>query len=83
MLPVTIEGIGKGQLVRTGRSQPRFDVSYKVSSPTSRRPIIDSVQSDDGRQLPMGDWDLIVGRQLIRLRHSEQQPEWLVLSSSF
>jgi hypothetical protein len=91
---MSIAQAGKGQLVRTGRSSPRFVVDYKIGFASGqrqgtreplanpRRPFIDSVESEDGQELPMGDCDLIVGKQLIRVRHSDRDPEWLILSSN-
>ena len=86
-------GQGKGKIVPTGKSEPRIDVEYdighkpiqtqesKAPVPRFSMPIVHSITPlNEGETLPMGECDLLIGDELLRLRHREQHPEWLVLS---
>jgi hypothetical protein len=85
-------GYGKGKLVPTGARQPAIFVSYKISQqlveatgPTGsflrRRAVVDSIAAEPGQHIALGDYDLHVGEEILRLKHVASDPEWLVLSS--
>ena len=83
-----------GKLLPTGKTAPerkvQFTMSHKIeehSASASQRmqhtqPIVHQISCEDGQSLPPGDYDLIVGETLIRLKHKAGNPEWLVLSSN-
>ena len=87
-------GEGTGTLIPTGKSQPARGVSYAITHEAmelhgpggqtvkSQKAIVQRIACQNGEALPLGDFDLLVGSDLIRLKHVPQQPEWLVLSSN-
>ncbi len=85
---------GKGKLVPTGKSAPSLDVHYKIShdvpetnalrgSAVSRKKtIVHIISCEDGRPVPLGEFDLVVGNEILRLKHAgKSEPQWFVLSS--
>jgi hypothetical protein len=81
------DGQGKGRLAPTGKIGAAIDVTYNISHKTvepggGRVAIIHSITCDSNNPLPMGDCDLLVGTDILRLRHTDDDPEWLVLSTS-
>jgi hypothetical protein len=85
---------GKGKLVPTGKSEPTFDVSYGISHHVSdvndldelfvsqKKAIVHFIACDSGGPVPLGDFDLLVGDEILRLKHTGNDPEWLVLSAN-
>lgn len=87
------QGYGKGTLVPTGKHSPAIDVRYQISlqpvevkeadgSFLRHKATVHSIVEVAGNSIALGDFDLLVGDQLVRLKHVAQEPEWLVLSSS-
>jgi hypothetical protein len=87
------EGSGKGKLVPSGKWAPSIDVRYQISQQLVEatdangsflRPkaVIHSIAAEAGQQIALGDFDLLVGDQIIRLKHVADHPEWLLLSSN-
>jgi hypothetical protein len=86
------DGQGKGKIVPTGKSGPMIDVVYDISHKRMKTDapsgqvtegsvtVINHIVSASGETLPWGDCDLVVGEEILRLRHCETGPEWLVLS---
>jgi len=81
------DGEGIGKLVLTGVSDPKIDVNYKLSHKVVETdgvscsvPRVHWIASTKGEPLPIGDCDLIVGNEILRLRHCSKDPEWIVLS---
>ena len=85
-------GYGKGRLIPTGTRGPAIYVSYKISQqivettdhngPSLRKKaIVHSIAAEAGQQIGLGDFDLVVGDDIVRLKHVASDPEWLVLSS--
>lgn len=86
------DGQGKGKLVPTGKHEPTFDVTYDIShevakvktiygEPTKRvKAVVHYIASNNGQAIPPGDFDLLVGSEILRLKHLPSDPEWLVLS---
>ena len=77
-------GKGTGKLVPTGKSEPKIDVAYDIShraTETCSLPEVHEIASLKGEKLPYGDCDLLVGSEILRLRHCDHGPEWLVLST--
>ena len=86
-------GYGKGRLIPTGTRGPAIYVSYKISQqivettdsngPSLRKKsIVHSIAAEAGQQIGLGDFDLVVGDDIVRLKHVANDPEWLVLSSN-
>jgi hypothetical protein len=87
------DGSGRGRLVPTGKSTPSLDVNYEIfhrfldtnllnGLATSRKTaVVRSISCDNGQAVPLGDFDLLVDKEIIRLKHISSDPEWLVLSS--
>jgi hypothetical protein len=85
-------GFGTGTLVPSGKRAPAINVSFKISQQMVQtrdgngalrpRPIVHSVAAEAGQPIELGDFDLLVGKELVRLKHVANDPEWLVLSSS-
>jgi hypothetical protein len=84
-------GYGKGRLVPTGKPGPPIYVSYKISqqlvksadshgSFVREKAVVHSIEAEPGKQIGLGDFDLIIGDEIVRLKHVSE-PEWLVLSS--
>jgi len=85
-------GYGKGRLVPTGKLGPALYVSYKISqhlvkttdsngSFLRQKAVVHSIDAEPGQNIDLGDYDLIVGDDIVRLKHIASEPEWLVLSS--
>jgi hypothetical protein len=83
---------GKGRLVPTGKWEPSIDVSFQISQKmlatrdsnglsVRKNPVIHSIAAEAGQPIALGDFDLLVGNELVRLKHIATEPEWLVLSS--
>jgi hypothetical protein len=85
-------GFGTGTLVPSGKRAPAINVSFKISQQMVQtrdgncalrpRPIVQSVAAEAGQPIGLGDFDLLVGKELVRLKHVANDPEWLVLSSN-
>jgi hypothetical protein len=82
---------GKGTLVPTGKHAPCIDVRYRItqqpvdttSGPFVRQKVVvHSIAAEAGQQIELGDFDLLVGDKMVRLKHTASDPEWLVLSSN-
>ena len=87
------QNYGKGTLVPTGKHSPAIDVRYQITlqsvevkephgSFLRQKAVVHSIIEVAGRRIDFGDFDLLVGDQLVRLKHIANDPEWLVLSSS-
>ena len=85
-------GYGKGRLVPTGKLGPAIYVSYKISqqlvetkdsngSSLRQKAVVHSIAAEPGQNIGLGDFDLLVGDDIVRLKHIASDPEWLVLSS--
>jgi hypothetical protein len=85
-------GYGKGRLVPTGKLGPAIYVSYKISQQLIRttdsngsflrqKAVVHSIDPEPGQSIELGDFDLIVGDEIVRLKHIASDPGWLVLSS--
>ena len=85
-------GYGKGRLVPTGKRGPVTYVSYKIGhqlvettnsngSFLRQKAIVHSIAAEAGQHIGLGDFDLLVGDDIVRLKHVASDPEWLVLSS--
>jgi hypothetical protein len=86
-------GYGKGRLMPTGKRGPVVYVSYKISqqlvqstdangSFMKQKTIVHSIDAEADQQIGLGDYDLLVGDEILRLKHIAGDPEWLVLSSN-
>jgi hypothetical protein len=85
-------GFGTGTLVPSGKRAPAINVSFKISQQMVQardgngalrpRPVVHSVAAEAGQPIELGDFDLLVGKELVRLKHVANEPEWLVLSSN-
>jgi hypothetical protein len=86
-------GCGKGKLVPTGKGGPVVNVSYQISQhPVEivsangaflrQKAIVHSIADETGQLIALGDFDLLVGNEILRLKHIAKEPEWLVLSSN-
>jgi len=84
---------GKGTLVPTGKHAPALTVNYQIgkqmveikeASGSFLRPraIVHSISCEAGEMIGLGDFDLLINGQVVRLKHVANQPEWLVLSSN-
>src|ERR1700761_685126 len=84
-------GYGKGRLVPTGKPGPAIYVSYKISQQLVKstepqgsflreKAVVHSIEAEPGKQIGLGDFDLIVGDDILRLKHIESEPEWVPLS---
>jgi hypothetical protein len=47
-----------------------------------QKAIVHSIDAEVGQQIALGDYDLLVGDEIVRLKHISGDPEWLVLSSN-
>jgi hypothetical protein len=77
-------GKGTGKLVPTGKSEPEIDVTFDIwhrSLENCSVTEVNEIASLKGEKLPYGDCDLLVGTEILRLRHCDHGPEWLVLST--
>ena len=85
-------GYGKGKLVPTGTREPAIYVSYKISeqlveaksasgSFLRKKAVVHSISAEAGQNIALGDYDLLVGDEILRLKHIDSDPGWLVLSS--
>ena len=82
----------KGILVPTGKQSPKLGVDFVMShydaegkiingSPViSRKTSVHFISNDKGQPIPLGDFDLVMGNKMVRLKHIAG--EWLVLSSN-
>ena len=87
-------GPGTGILVPTGKHAPAVGVDYEISHYFSetkefdgraikyRRAAVEFVAERQGQPIPLGDYDLIIGDEVVRLKHIAGDPAWLVLSSN-
>jgi hypothetical protein len=87
------DGQGNGTLVPTGKCGPELAVSYDIGHDVAHRqgpegqPVewsratVHSLDCNDGAEIPAGDFDLVDGGEMIRLKHVVADPEWLVTSS--
>jgi hypothetical protein len=86
-------GYGKGRLMPTGKRGPVVYVSYKISqhlvqttnangSFLRQKTVVHSIDAEADQQIGLGDYDLLVGEEILRLKHIEGDPEWLILSSN-
>jgi hypothetical protein len=86
-------GYGKGRLMPTGKRGPVVYVSYKISqqlvqstdangSFMRQKTIVHSIDAEADQQIGLGDYDLLVGDEILRLKHIAGDPEWLILSSN-
>ena len=86
-------GYGKGRLVPTGKRGPVTYVSYKIGhqlvettnsngSFLRQKAIVHSIDAEVGQPIGLGDYDLIVGDEIVRLKHVADDPAWLILSSN-
>jgi hypothetical protein len=85
-------GYGKGRLVPSGKLGPVTYVSYKISlqmvqttdsngSFLRQKATVHAITAEAGQHIGLGDFDLLVGDDIVRLKHIAGDPEWLVLSS--
>jgi hypothetical protein len=84
---------GRGYVVPTGKHAPcfgvRYEISHNVTNVVKSNGIAVKVETasaqiatlDSNHAIPLGDFDLIVNDEIIRLKHVSDDPEWLVLSS--
>lgn len=84
---------GNGIVVPTGKHEPEMAVRYDIANDVvwregpngeavkSHRAIVHCLESNDGADIPQGDFDLVDEGKLIRLKHISDDPEWLVTSS--
>jgi hypothetical protein len=86
-------GYGKGRLMPTGKRGPVIYVSYKISqqlvhttdpngSFTRQKTVVHSIDAEADQRIDLGDYDLLVGEEIVRLKHIAGDPEWLLLSSN-
>lgn len=71
---------------------PALDVSYKISHVFSeitalrsqpwRKAVVHYIMCDPAEHIPPGDFDLLADNKILRLKHTTNDPEWLVLSSN-
>jgi hypothetical protein len=47
-----------------------------------QKAIVHSIDAEVGQHIDLGDYDLLVGEEIVRLKHIAGDPEWLVLSSN-
>jgi hypothetical protein len=84
---------GRGRLVPTGKWEPSVAVSYQISqqlvetkefngSVLRQKAVVHSIATETGQHIALGDFDLLVGNEIVRLKHVASDPEWLVLSSN-
>jgi hypothetical protein len=85
-------GYGYGRLVPTGKRAPAMNVSYRIShqmvetkhsngSFLRQKAVVHSIAAEADQPIALGDFDLLVGDQIVRLKHVANHPEWLILSS--
>ena len=81
-----------GRLVPTGKNYPeivvRAAISHELLENTigseksqQKKVVVHSVIPQNGDVLPAGDFDLVIGGKLLRLKKVPNSAEWLVLSS--
>jgi hypothetical protein len=87
------DGRGKGMLKPSGKDAPIMTVDYEIShhefSSNQQNGLrmhrklasVRFLTSDTDTALPLGDYDLLVGDEIVRLKHIADHPKWLVLSS--
>jgi hypothetical protein len=86
-------GPGKGTLVPAGKHAPALGVDYEISHYLAetkisggaviqhKRAAVQFLKENKGQPIPLGDFDLVIGDEIVRLKHIVDDPEWLVLSS--
>jgi hypothetical protein len=42
---------------------------------------VHSIDAEAGQDIGLGDYDLLVGDEIVRLKHIASDPAWLILSS--
>ena len=72
---------------------PALGVDYEISHYIAETKISDGVvikhkraavqfiTENNCQLIPLGDFDLVIGDEIVRLKHIVDDPEWLVLSS--
>jgi hypothetical protein len=86
-------GYGKGRLMPTGKPGPVIYVSYKIShqlvettssngSFLRQKAVVHSIDAEVDQPIGLGDYDLLIGDEIIRLKHIADDPAWLILSSN-
>jgi hypothetical protein len=81
---------GKGTLVPTGKHAPCIDVRYRITQQPDatngpfvrQKVVVHSIAAEAGQHIALGDFDLLVGDKVVRLKHTASDPEWLILSSN-
>jgi hypothetical protein len=43
---------------------------------------VHSIDAEADQRIDLGDYDLLVGEEIVRLKHIAGDPEWLLLSSN-
>lgn len=81
------QGYSRGKLVPSGKWAPAIEVNFRISrkansSSAIPQAVVDSIASEAGQPIELGDFDLLVGQQIVRLKHVANDPEWLILSSN-
>jgi hypothetical protein len=86
-------GNGRGVLLPSRKHSPAIGVKYEITHfiaemkesngmpVRQNRAAVRSLSDDKGQPIPLGDFDLIINDEIIRLKHVDDDPEWLVLSS--
>ena len=44
--------------------------------------VVHSIDAEADQKIGLGDYDLLVGDEVLRLKHIAGDPEWLILSSN-
>ena len=84
---------GKGTLVPTGSAAPSIVVTFRITQQAREskeasgwfappKTVVHSISAEAGQHIGLGDFDLLVGGTIVRLKHIANDPEWLVLSSN-
>ena len=87
------QSYGKGTLVPTGNTAPSIVVTFRITQQTAEtkegkgrsappKTVVHSISAEAGQHIGLGDFDLLVGGTIVRLKHIANDPEWLVLSSN-
>jgi hypothetical protein len=63
-------------------SQQPVETTVANRSVIRQQPVVHSIAAEAGQHIPLGDFDLVVGDERVRLKHVASEPEWLVLSSN-
>ena len=82
-----------GKLTPTGKHYPEIIVRAAISHEEmniewpngvmikQKKSVVHSITPQNGEVLAPGDFDLVMGSELLRLKKLPNSPEWLVLSS--